>query len=141
MTIYIIYDIIKIKFEIEQYERGYFFMNVKLYYEYECPQVYLVAENKIEKKIKIKVVNFEDIFEDTKYSCYFVEDIPLTPSHIMLGGTELMVKLLRKKIKEIREASDANVYFQNQENAFLNLSTNYTISKNDWDLLDDYYNN
>lgn len=114
-----------------------FFMNVKLYYEYECPQVYLVAENKFEKKIKIKVVNFED----TKYSCYFDEDIPLTPSQIIVGGTELMVKLLRKKIKEIREASDANVYFQNQENAFLNLSTNYTISKNDWDLLDDYYNN
>ena len=115
-----------------------FFMNVKLYYEYECPQVYLVAENKLEKKIKIKVVNFEDI----KYSsCYFVEDIPLTPSHIILGGTDLMVNLLRKKIKEIKEASDANVYFQNQENAFLNLKANYTISKNDWDLLDDYYNN
>ena len=51
-----------------------------------------------------------------------------------------MIKLLKKKIKELREASDAKTYFKNQENSFLNLSTNYTISKNDWDLLNDHYN-
>ena len=111
-------------------------MNVKLYYEYECPQVYLIVENEFGKRIRIKIVNFEY----TKYSCYYDEDIPLTPSQIIIGGTELMVKLLRKKIKETREASDANVYFQNQEKAFLNLKTNYAISKNDWDLLNDHYN-
>ena len=111
-------------------------MNVRLYYEYKDFQVYLIAENEFREKIKIKVVNFKNV----KYFSYYDKETPLTPSEILVGGTELMIKLLKKKIKELREASDAKTYFKNQENSFLNLSTNYAISKNDWDLLNDHYN-
>ena len=111
-------------------------MSVRLYYEREDFQVYLIVENELGEKVKIEVVNFRAV----KYFSYYDKETPLTPSEILDGGTELMIKLLKKRIKELREASDSKTRFKNQANSFLNLSTNYAISKNDWDLLNDHYN-